>query len=150
MNIILAFSVILVLGGGIIAGAILAGQMEEKHVMGMSDDEMRGTFIVDRDTIVNRMLARGDYACCLTNPCSYCIEKTPGHGEGPACHCLDDVLNGRHPCGECIGEILEGHGNRFLAPYFATALAEEIGVSHLAVLKKIISEKYDIPLDKQI
>ena len=37
-------------------------------------------------------------------------------------------MNGKHPCGECIGEIMEGKGNALIAEYFATAIAEEVGV----------------------
>jgi hypothetical protein len=96
------------------------------------------------------MINQEDYACCLDKPCTYCIEKTPGHGEGPTCRCLDDVVEGRNPCGECIGEILEGHGNRFLAKYFASAIAEEVGEDYTDTLKEIISDKYDISVEEQI
>jgi len=94
------------------------------------------------------MLSQKGYACCLKKPCTYCIEKTPGHGEGAACDCLSDVMNGRHPCGECIGEILEGHGNKFIAQYFATAVAEETG--ELAAIQKIVEDKYGVPVSEQI
>ena len=90
-----------------------------------------------------------EYKCCLEKPCTYCIEKTPGHGEGASCNCLKDVVEGVHPCGECIGEILEGHGNPNLAKYFANAIAEKVGDGHMQTLKKIIEEKYDVALDEQ-
>jgi len=107
-------------------------------------------FINHRNNIVGNLITQEKYACCLAKPCTYCIEKTPGHGEGAACRCLDDVMNGRHPCGECIGEILEGHGNKYIAKYFATAIAEEVGIDHLKAIKEIIAEKYNISLDEQI
>lgn len=110
----------------------------------------REIFLTAKDKIVQKLIAQGDYACCLEKPCTYCIEKTPGHGEGATCNCLADVMKGQHPCGECIGEILEGHGNRFLAPYFSAALAEELGESHLDELKVIISEKYGIAVEDQV
>ncbi|PLX24510.1 hypothetical protein C0580_05020 [Candidatus Parcubacteria bacterium] len=112
--------------------------------------ENRLAFMEHRDDIVGEMIHEGDYACCLEKPCTYCIAKTPGHGEGASCHCLDDIANGVHPCGECIGEILEGHGNPYVAKYFATAIAEEVGEQHLATIKQIISEKYDISIEEQL
>lgn len=112
-------------------------------------DEKRAVFIQDKNEIMGTMLAMGKYSCCLEKPCTYCIEKSPGHGTGAACDCLSDVMNGRHPCGECIGEILEGHGNAFLAPYFALAIAEKVGMNHIDSLRQIIFEKYGTPPEKQ-
>jgi hypothetical protein len=113
---------------------------EKGHVMSM--DEKRDEFILQKQNIQGELLSQGDYTCCLEKPCTYCIEKTPGHGEGAACTCLEDVVNGVHPCGECIGEILEGHGNPYLKEYFAEAIAEEVGEQHLETIKQIIEEKY--------
>jgi hypothetical protein len=108
----------------------------------MSMDEKRDEFILQKQDIQGELLSQGNYTCCLEKPCTYCIEKTPGHGEGAACTCLEDVVNGVHPCGECIGEILEGHGNPYLKEYFAEAIAEEVGEQHLETIKQIIEEKY--------
>jgi len=108
----------------------------------MSMEEHREHFIAQKGEIIGTLIAEGNYACCLEKPCTYCIEKSPKHGEGATCTCLEDVVNGVHPCGECIGEILEGHGNKFLASYFAKAIAEEVGEQHLETLEQIISEKY--------
>jgi len=119
---------------------------EEMHNM---SDRME-SHVTNKDDMIASMMADGDYACCLTKACVYCIEKSPGHGEGATCRCLDDVINGVHPCGECIGEILEGHGNKFLAKYFAKAIAEEVGEDHIGTIKEIISEKYDITIEDQI
>ena len=116
----------------------------------MDMDEMRDSFISLKDSIQKENLHNHKYRCCLGKPCTYCIEKTPGHGEGSICDCLKDIIDGVHPCGECIGEILEGHGNPYLAEYFAKAIAEEVGKKHLFTLKQIISEKYDIPLEEQV
>ena len=77
-------------------------------------DEKREEFVQEKNTIISELITQGNYTCCLDKPCTYCIEKTPGHGEGATCNCLADVVEGRHPCGECIGEILEGHGNKYL------------------------------------
>jgi hypothetical protein len=115
-----------------------------------SVEEKRAHFIELKEDIQQTMKEELGYRCCLETPCVYCIEKTPGHGEGAVCDCLADIVNGVHPCGECIGEILEGHGNPLLAEYFATAIAEEVGEQHLSMLKRIISEKYDIPVDEQV
>ena len=116
----------------------------------MSMDENRLAYLEHRDGIMDDMRADGDYACCLETPCTYCIEKTPGHGAGASCHCLSDIMNGEHPCGECIGEILEGHGNKYLSQYFASAIAEEVGEDHLEAIQQIISEKYGISIDEQL
>lgn len=59
-------------------------------------------------------------------------------------------MNGVHPCGECIGEILEGHGNPYLAEYFARAIAEKVGEQHIGTLREIISEKYGIAVEDQL
>ncbi|MAF20804.1 MAG: hypothetical protein CMI55_03935 [Parcubacteria group bacterium] len=110
---------------------------------GKTMDEQRQEFVEQKQEIISTLIDQGQYACCLEKPCVYCIEKTPGHGEGATCHCLQDVVEGRHPCGECIGEILEGHGNKYLSQYFAAAIAEEVGQEHLETLKQIIAQKYD-------
>lgn len=120
----------------------------QMHELGMGDE--REMFVSMKNQIIGENLADGKYKCCLEKPCVYCIEKTPGHGEGSTCTCLEDVMNGRHPCGECIGEILEGHGNRFLSKYFASAIAEEVGEEHKSTIKQIISEKYNMSIEEQI
>lgn len=146
----------LVILGVVVGAALGTGTMVRKNMSqhnNMNMENMAGhrmDFISAKDSIMSTMMANGDYACCLEKPCTYCIEKTPGHGEGAACHCLDDIVNGKHPCGECIGEILEGHGNKFLSKYFAQAIAEEVGISHLDTLKEIIEEKYNTPIEEQI
>lgn len=116
-----------------------------RHTMTMN--EKRESFISLRDEIQHDLLPQGNYRCCLEKPCTYCIEKTPGHGEGAACDCLSDVVNGEHPCGECIGEILEGHGNPYLSEYFAKAIAEETGEKE--AIQRIIEDKYGIPISEQ-
>lgn len=116
----------------------------------MDETEMENEFVSMKNNMIDQMIPNGDYKCCLENPCTYCLEKSPNHGEGPTCKCLEDIMNGVHPCGECIGEILEGHGNRFIAKYFATAIAEEVGIEHLQTIKEIIASKYNIPVEKQI
>ncbi len=115
-----------------------------------SVEERRSDFISLKNSIIGELINSGKYSCCLEKPCTYCIEKSPGHGDGASCACLDDVMNGRHPCGECIGEILEGEGNPMIAKYFASALADEIGEQHKPALKRIIYEKYGVPEDEQI
>lgn len=130
----------------IIANPLLANNSHNN----MDMDGMRGHFIELKETIIGEQIVKGDYACCLENPCTYCIEKTPKHGEGAKCTCLEDILNGVHPCGECIGEIMEGHGNRFLSKYFARAIAEEVGEEHIVTLRKIMQEKYGLPIEEQL
>ncbi|MBU0598258.1 hypothetical protein KKF61_04695 [Patescibacteria group bacterium] len=105
-------------------------------------DEQRDHYLMHKEHMINELLDEGEYQCCLEKPCAYCLEKTPGHGEGASCHCLEDVVNGEHPCGECMGEILEGHGNPHLTEYFAESIAEEVGEEHMEDIQQIIDEKY--------
>lgn len=115
-----------------------------------SMEHQREHFIEHKHEMISHQIMEGDYACCLVNPCTYCIEKTPGHGEGATCNCLDDIMNGRHPCGECIGEIMEGHGNPFLAKFFARAIAEEVGEKYYTPMTGIIEDKYGKPAEEQL
>ena len=137
----------IIIGIGIIFlfSLILISINHEKSI-----DERRYNFISLKESIRHDMLANGKYRCCLVNPCTYCIEKSPGHGEGAECSCLKDVMEGKHPCGECMGEILEGHGNPLISEYYAKAIAEKLGIEHYNELKEIISEKYNITIKKQI
>lgn len=101
--------------------------------------------------IITENRNQGDYACCLEKPCTYCISKTsPKHGEGTSCSCLNDIMNGKHPCGECMGEIMEGHGNKYLSKYFANSIADEMGEQYLPVLKEMMSDKYKIAPEEQL
>lgn len=105
----------------------------------------------ERGKIISYHKANGDYKCCLAKPCTYCLNsKSASHGEGTTCDCLTDVIESRHPCGECIGEILEGNGSKYLTKYFASSIAEEVGQEHLPTLKSIISQKYGIDPEEQI
>ena len=115
----------------------------------MDMEEKTVHFISLKDTIQLEQLDDRKYKCCLVKPCTYCIEKSPGHGEGAECNCIKDLVEGVHPCGECIGEILEGHGNPNLAKYFANAIAEKVGKEHIQTLKEIMKEKYGVPIDEQ-
>lgn len=115
----------------------------------MNMEEKRDHFVSLKNNMQLELVEDREYKCCLMKPCTYCIEKTPGHGEGASCNCLKDIVEGVHPCGECIGEILEGHGNPNLAKYFANAIAEKVGEEHIQTLKEIIEEKYDVPIDEQ-
>jgi hypothetical protein len=140
---------------GILVGRswIIANSYEINHSLGQCSAESNSTreqFIQMKDDMISEMINNEEYKCCLEKPCTYCIEKSPGHGEGATCSCLEDVVNGVHPCGECIGEILEGHGNRFVAKYFATSIAEEVGTEHTDSIKQIIEEKYGVPASEQI
>lgn len=139
---LLSFLFVVVAGGTFmyLSGNVDAHDMEER----------RGHFIEHKHSIISELIMQGDYKCCLEQPCTYCIEKTPGHGEGATCHCLEDVVNGEHPCGECIGEIMEGHGNKFLSIYFARAIAEEMGGQYHEVLKQMMYDKYSIDVEDQL
>ncbi len=97
-----------------------------------------------KDNVKQDLINNGKYKCCLEKPCDYCLIN---HKE---CDCLEEIVTGKHPCGECIGEILEGHGNRFLTKYFSKALSEKIGENHHEHLKEIISEKYSVSIESQL
>lgn len=147
----LGIILIILLAGSFFIGSIaMSVGSHDRAMEDMNIDQHRMAFLQHKDAIIQDLIHKGDYACCLKKPCMYCIEKTPGHGEGAACRCLDDIMNGRHPCGECIGEILEGHGNPYIAKYFATAIAQEVGERHLDALKEIIESKYNVPMQEQI
>jgi hypothetical protein len=147
--------VFFVLIAGILVGYFLNSSAEpaapaaDSSFEGKSTEEKRLIWLNLSDNIRGDMANKGMYSCCLDHPCFYCIYKTPKHGEGAACECAKDILAGVHPCGECIGEIMEGHGDPVLAPYFAQAIAEEVGLQHKDQLKQIISEKYNISLEAQ-
>ncbi|MFH1650058.1 MAG: hypothetical protein ABIA93_05910 [Candidatus Woesearchaeota archaeon] len=146
---LLAVALLGIFVGSIVAPFWMMGILHDQMQDMMPMDARRENYLEMRDGIVKDLLPQSMYRCCLETPCTYCIEKTPGHGEGATCDCLNDLVNGRHPCGECIGEILEGHGNKYLSEYFAKAIAEEVGESHLQELKLIIHEKYGIPVEEQ-
>ncbi len=139
-------SVIFVL---ILSGILLFFYLPSLNHSAMDMEEKRDHFVSLKNNMQLELVEDREYKCCLMKPCTYCIEKTPGHGEGASCNCLKDIVEGVHPCGECIGEILEGHGNPNLAKYFANAIAEKVGEEHIQTLKEIIEEKYDAPVDEQ-
>lgn len=116
-----------------------------------SMDTLAGDIIEKQNYIISENRDVGKYSCCLEKPCTYCISKSSAkHGEGSTCQCLGDIMNGRHPCGECIGEILEGHGNKYLSKYFASSIADELGAKYLPTLKEIISDKYGVSVGDQL
>ena len=147
---IIAAGIVGIFAGTFIAPILNPHNMSNMSTEDMGTDEKRDHFIELKEDIQGDMMPQGKYRCCLENPCVYCIEKTPGHGEGAICDCLSDLMNGVHPCGECIGEILEGHGNPYLSEYFARAIAEKVGEHHIGTLRQMISEKYDIAVEDQL
>ena len=60
-------------------------------------EKEREDFISLKNKIIGEQISHGKYKCCLEKPCTYCIEKTPGHGEGATCDCLQDIVEGNHP-----------------------------------------------------
>jgi len=151
VGVLVVLNVILVLILGPWPMAWSAKAMHNYNMGQMMDiDDQALAMEQHREYITSNLLASGRYTCCLTIPCSYCIAKTPGHGEGATCDCLEDIVNGQHPCGECIGEILEGHGNKYLSKYFAKSISEEVGEEYLSTLRDIIKDKYDISIEEQL
>jgi len=74
-----------------VSGMFSHHMQEHGHEGEMGD---RDTFVGMKDDMIGEMIADGNYKCCLEKPCTYCIEKTPGHGEGATCLCLEDIMNG--------------------------------------------------------
>lgn len=151
LTLIIALVIISFWGGSFVTSQNI-NRMHHHNMDNISMDNMsehRTELLAHRDGMMDHMKDSGNYRCCLEKPCSYCIEKTPGHGEGATCDCLADIIAGKHPCGECIGEILEGHGNKYLSEYFAAAISEEVGEKYIDIFREIISSKYDITIEDQ-
>jgi len=141
----------LLLVGGVIGGNVLSTPDPSINHSAIKDSsEYNKEIIAEKDESVKNLLAEGRYKCCLENPCSYCFSDVEHQDRELVCDCLVDIMNGNHPCGECIGEILEGNGNPLISEYFATAIAEKIGDNYLLPLKQIIADKYDMPVGKQL
>ena len=131
------------------SGAAAISAMLMNNEMNRGVEDKRADYITLKENIQEDMRQDHRYRCCLMKPCAYCVEKTPGHGEGAECDCLEDIMNGAHPCGECIGEIMEGHGNPLIAKSFAVAIADEMGEQHLPALRQMMFEKYGVPVGEQ-
>lgn len=146
---------------GLIAGVLVAvlilgvggwtpGMQQANHNRQVSVNQYNQEIVTEKNEGIMNLLAEGRYKCCMKEPCFRCFSKPGAHDKELVCDCMIDIYNGKHPCGECIGEILEGEGNPLMAEYFATAIAEKLGEQHLTMLKQIISEKYGIPAGEQI
>lgn len=156
----LYLGIIFVLAAGLLIGYFIHSAQEPRiaeteyleTIKSLSVSEQRGTWIEIADNIRGKLALEGKYNCCLEKLCWYCIQKTPGHGEGATCECLNDILNGEHPCGECIGEILEGHGLKdpVIVKLYAKAISHKVGSQHLNHLKEIIADMYEITVEEQI
>lgn len=112
---------------------------------GLDASAKRLAMIELREQIHGELLPTGGYRCCLEMPCGRCVEETHEHGQGPRCDCLADIVTGKPPCSECVGEILAGRGNPLLAEYFARALAGLAGPGDEPVLRELIERKYGLP-----
>jgi hypothetical protein len=142
----LILDLVLVLIAGMVFGYVIkpSGPSEDHLAMikNKSIADQRADWMALADNIRGKLAMEGKYDCCLEKPCWYCIQKTPEHGEAAECTCRQDILDGRHPCGECIGEILEGHGEKDLVPFFAKAIAHKVGSQHEVHLQEIIDDMY--------
>jgi len=159
----LLWGLLLILGGGFVLGfftysfvfppaspppsSVLAA-VEGKSVEDKSMDGMIKKYLTLKRDIITKIQDKGEYRCCLKKVCSRCIMYH--HHDGTThCPCANDVLAGKAPCGECIGEILEGEGDPVYAKSFAKAIAEKVGEEHLGTLRKIIADKYNVPVEEQ-
>ena len=138
--------VVFLIGGGV----LFISQSRIDHNSNEYTKEYNDEIIIEKNNAIKDLLAEGRYKCCMKKPCFRCFSKKENQEKDLVCDCLVDIMNGKHPCGECIGEILEGEGNPLVAEYFATAIAEKFGKQHLDTLQQIINEKYYIPINQQI
>ncbi len=137
--------------GSIIGGTVsFIATTQINHDAEIGSSQYNKEVTAEKNKGIKKLLAEGRYKCCITNPCSYCFSDPDHQNENLVCGCLESIMNGEHPCGECIGEILEGNGNPLISEYFATAIAEELGEEYLSTLKQIIADKYDMPVDRQL
>jgi hypothetical protein len=136
-------------GGLVIAvtAAAVAGLFEPLRSLNATVEQERERFMALKTALVQRLIPSHGYRCCLNEPCTSCIEETPDHGEGASCDCLSDLVHGAAPCGQCIGGILEGEGNPYLAQYFVHALAQAVGQQHQDTLRMILKAKYGDRVD---
>ncbi len=149
-NIILGIGTLLLIAGVVSSTILFTPTSEMNHNAAKYSMEYNKEIIAEQNNGIKNLLAEGRYKCCITKPCSYCFSDPDHQDEELVCDCLEDLMNGKHPCGECIGEILEGNGNPLISEYFATAIAEKVGESHLLALKQIVADKYDMPVDQQL
>ena len=75
---------------------------------------------------IQKLAKEGRYRCCLAEPCLYCYARFGNRPQGEVCDCLDEVVAGELPCGECLGEIIEGEGNRYLKDYFPSVVERAV------------------------
>ena len=75
---------------------------------------------------IHKLTKEGKYRCCLNTPCTYCFVNSSIKNDNMICDCLDEVVSGEVPCGECVGEILEGNGNKYLTEYFPEIISKVI------------------------
>ena len=146
----LGFVVILMLGVILLGATFIMPNSRMSHSAKQFSSESNKEVGMEVGEGIKNLIATGRYKCCLTNPCSYCFTDKEHQDRELVCDCLVDIMNGKAPCGECVGEILEGRGNPLIAEYFATAIAEEIGAKYLSTIQDIITDKYGIPATEQL
>ncbi len=154
-------TLLLCIGATLIFAIVLMGMQAINHsasmnnttsskIMYLSESETNKELAEKVEIGIYALIADGRYKCCLETPCTYCFTDREHHDNKLVCDCLTDIMNGKAPCGECIGEILEGEGEKLIAEYFATSIAEEMGYEYLDMIQQIIEEKYNIPMSQQI
>ena len=141
---------LVLIGGVVFSTVFFMPSSKMNHRAEKYSTEHNKEIIAEMDEGIKNLLAEGRYKCCMLKPCSRCFSNPDHHDKELVCDCLVDIMNGKHPCGECLGEILEGNGNPLISEYFATAIAEKIGEDYLPALKSIIADKYDMPADRQL
>ena len=148
--IFVSISILLILSIVLTVFALMPNMLMS-HSTEMGTNKYNKEIVKEEKEGIANLLADGRYKCCMKEPCARCFAKEQYHDRELVCDCLEDIMNEKHPCGECLGEILEGGGNPLIAEYFATSIAEKLGEQYLQTLKQIISEQYEnMPVEKQI
>ncbi len=147
---VFSFGVIVLLVGLLLFESMNSNNLKVQNPQKELKHENNIAIIDEQKSSISTLLEDGRYRCCMKEPCSRCFAKKENHAKEGVCDCLDDIMEGKHPCGECLGEILEGEGNPLIAKYFATSIAEKLGEEHLGSIRQIISEQYGISESEQL
>ncbi len=79
----------------------------------LSPDEMYKRIIKERDYAINQAMARGDYKCCISPPCTMCYMEANQWNNFTAgtCACDDLITQGKKPCPQCERGLCNGESS---------------------------------------
>jgi hypothetical protein len=69
----------------------------------LSPEEMYQRIIKERDYAINQAVAKGDFRCCITPPCTMCYMEANQWNSFTAgtCACDNLITQGKEPCPQC-------------------------------------------------